>query len=164
MRQVVGLVALGRDDEHTLVLGVLDGATLGGPDGPLLGVVAAVEEPRVGEVAVVRHVDAVGPRPHEGADDGLGEEEAVGVAGLDAGDLDARCDTDDADAVGGRGDRAGGVRAVTVVVVGRDRARHRCPAHAVGAGGGVDVGCEVRVRVVEAGVDVADQHRGAAGA
>src|SRR6266404_4572998 len=47
------------------------------------GVVLAVEQPRVREVAVVRDLDVVGAGPHECAHHCLGEEEAGGVAGLD---------------------------------------------------------------------------------
>jgi hypothetical protein len=57
MGQVVGLVPLRGDDDDAVVLGVLNRPPLRIPDCPLLGVVLAVEQPRVREVAVVGDVD-----------------------------------------------------------------------------------------------------------
>src|SRR5207244_10499130 len=102
-------------------------------------------------------------RPHECADDRLWEEETGGVAGPDPGDLDVRRHADDADAVAGRGARAGGVGAVPVFIVPRRRTLVRYAL--IGAGHAVreiDVGGEVGVRVVEASVDVTYGHGPAA--
>ena len=76
MREIVRLVPLSCDDDSALLLSERDRALLRDPDRTLIGIVLAVEEPRVGEVAVVRDVDPVRAGPHERADDGLREEEA----------------------------------------------------------------------------------------
>ena len=96
--------------------------------------------------------------PHERAHHGLREEEAIGVAGLDPGDPDVGRDAHDPQPVGRRRDGASRVGSVAVVVVGRDLARNGRAAHAVHAVGVIDVRREVRVRVVEARVDVAHDH------
>src|SRR5206468_1985688 len=114
------------------------------------------------EVAVVGHVEAMGSRPHEGADDGLREEEAIRVTCLDAGDPDTGRDPHDADSVGRCRDCAGGVGAVTVVVCGGDCSRNRATGQTVDAVGRVNVGCQVGMRVVETRVNVTDKHAGAA--
>jgi hypothetical protein len=106
---------------------------------------------------VVRHLDVMLGGPHERADHGLGEEEPGGVAGLDPGDAHVGCDADDSESVLGRCDSAGSVRPVAVVVHCGDLARHRDAADTVGARRVVYVGGEVRVRVVQTGIDVADQ-------
>src|SRR5690606_21424201 len=104
---------------------------------------------------------------HERADDVLRVEQAVvRVADLDAGHLDAGRDTGDADAVAGRGDLTGHMGAVVVVV--RVRAPGaftgvRLAADAVGRLGGGEVRGEIRVGVVDTGVDDGDGHLAAAG-
>src|SRR4029450_9223773 len=120
----------------------------------------ALQVPRIGEVAVVRDVDPVRPGPHERADYGLGEEEPVRVSGLDRCDTRARSDSHDSDAVRGRSDDAGRVGPVAVVVL-RGGALHGRSAYTVGAVRDIDVGLQVRVREVDPGVDVADEHAGA---
>src|SRR5690606_11255154 len=164
--QVVVGVAGRRHVQGALELGVQLGPVDRVQDGLLVRVVLAVVQPRVDVVAVVRDLHAVVGGEHEGADDVLRVEEAVvRVAHLDAGDLHARRDTGDADAVAGGGDLTGHVGAVVVLV--RVRApgalagvRHA--ADAVGRLGGGEVRGEVRVGVVDAGVDHGDGHLAAA--
>src|SRR5439155_5202622 len=64
--------------------------------------------------------------------------------------------------VAGRGNGPGGVGAMPVVVVPGRRRGVGSPADARRAVGEVDVGFEVGVLEVHAGVDVADEHRAAA--
>src|SRR5437867_10449847 len=68
MRQVIALVTFSGNDDGPLLHREPDSALLGLPDGPLIRVILAVEEERIGEVAVVGYVDVVSPSPHEGAD------------------------------------------------------------------------------------------------
>ena len=159
----VEVVALRRHDDGARRLRLTDRPPLRLPNGALLGVVATVEQPGVGKIAVVRHVDAVRRDPHVRADHHLREEEAVVVARLDAGDLDVRRDPGDADAIDRGGDRACRVRAMTDEVVAGQQ-RLRSTARAVCAVRGVVVRGEVGVGEVEARVDVADDDlRAAAG-
>src|SRR5262249_52759495 len=146
---------------HTLRLSVVDGALLGLPDSALSGVIDAVEQPRIGEVAVVGYLDVVRGDPHEGADDHFRVEEAGVVSGLDTSDLDAGRGADDAQAIGRCGDRAGGVGAVASRVIVRQQ-RRRAATGAVCALAGVVVGRDVRVAKVEAGVQVGHRDRRAA--
>ena len=72
---VVGVARRG-DIERALALGVQLGPVDRVDDGPLVGVVHAVVQPRVNVVAVVGDLDAVVGGEHEGADDALREEQA----------------------------------------------------------------------------------------
>ena len=112
MLQVDIRVARGSDGEHALALRVPDCALHGLPNRTLTRVVAAVELPRVDEVAVVRDLHPVLGGPDEAADRRLGIDEARVVDDLDRGDLHARGHTGDADAVDRGCDRARDVRAV----------------------------------------------------
>src|SRR5262249_47850092 len=156
VRQVVGLVAVGRAHQRALGLGEPDGPPFRYPDRPLPCVVAAVEQPRVGEVAVVGDVDVVGAGPHERAHHGLGEEESVGIAGLDARQLHVGRDAADTHGVLGSRDNAGGVGAVPVVVHPRCGVGVRGATDTGRAVREVDVRRDVRVGEVQAGVDVSD--------
>ena len=158
-KTAVGVIGCGGHHRHALLLGKPDGPLLRLPDGPLHGIVAAVVLERVREVAVVRDVEVVRPSPNERAHHGLGEEEAVGVAGLDSGDPHVWRDPNNADPVGGRGNSAGRVGAVAVVVVCRHLARYRSSAQAVDTVSTIHVLSKVRVPVVETRVDVTNQHR-----
>src|SRR5207237_10197849 len=117
MGEVVFEVALGRDHGHVLLHRVANGPRLGLPDRPLGGIVLTVEVPGVGKVAVVGHVEVMAAGPDEGADHHLREEEAVVVAGLDAGETDVGRHADDADTVAGGRYGSGGMGAVAVVVL-----------------------------------------------
>ena len=161
MREILALVPHRGDHRDSLRLRELDCPLLRLPDGALDRVVAAVEEIRIGEVAVVRHVDVVRRCPDERADHRFGKEEAGGVARLDSGDLDVRRHADDSESVGGGGDGSGGMGAVAVVVLCR-KSGHRHSAHAVDAVGHVDVLPQVRMVEIDSRIDVAHQHRGAA--
>src|SRR5207247_6255522 len=72
MREILALVPFGRHDGDAVVHREADGALLSLPDRALGRVVAAVEQERVGEVAVVRDVDVVGAGPDERTDHSLG--------------------------------------------------------------------------------------------
>ena len=69
MRHVVGEVALCRDNADSLLHRELDRAGLCLPDRALHRIVPAVEVERVGEVAVVGHIEVMRAGPHEGAHD-----------------------------------------------------------------------------------------------
>ncbi|AJC59254.1 hypothetical protein GZL_06687 [Streptomyces sp. 769] len=163
----VGVARRG-DVHHALVLRVLRRPADRVNDGRLVGVVLAVEHPRVDVIAVVGDLDAVVGGEDEGADHALRIEEAgLGLAHLDGGDLHARRDAGHPDAVAGRGDGARHMRAVGVAdrVVGPPGPGGGVghPAHAVGGLPGREVRFEVRVGVVHAGVDDRHGHLGAAG-
>lgn len=95
-------------------------------------------------------------RPHERADHRFGIEEAVGIAHLHAGNTHMRRHADDADAVGRRGDRPRGVRSMTIVPCRRILVRNATDSRNTVAE--VNVRGEVRVRVIQAGVEIADDH------
>src|SRR5207237_511569 len=90
-------------------------------------------------------VEVVRPSPHECAHHGLGEEETGGVASLDSGDVYVRSHADNAEPVGGRGNGAGRVGAVAVVVVCRHLTRYRSSAQAVDTVSAIHVLSKVRV-------------------
>src|SRR5207247_5592520 len=103
------------------------------------------------------YVDVVSPSPHEGADHRLGEEEPFRVASLDARDLDVGRHSDDAKAIRGCRDGAGGVGPVTMVILGSEPGNWRA-RHTVDAVGHVDVRLEIGMGEVDSCVDVSDQH------
>ena len=161
--------------QHAVVGGVVERPLGGLSDDALLGllgrrvgrVVQAVEQPRVGEEAHVHHVDADVAGVGQRVERGLQEEEAGVLAGADVDERDLGCDAGDAEAVDRRADRAGDVGAVAVVVlVGRvDAGRVLARSVDVGvvddevaAQAPVEVGRDVGVAAVDAGVDDADQH------
>ncbi len=154
--KVVSKVALRRDHNGAVLHSETDRTPFGFPDRALYRIVLAVEVPWIGKVTVVGHVDVVGARPHERADDRLREEETVGVAGSDTGDLDVGSHTDDTDGVLGRRDRPCGVGAVTIEVVAHGE-RSGGAAKTVGAVRGVVVRCEIRMREVETCINVANK-------
>ena len=117
MGQVTVLVACRRHHGNPVAHGEVDGAFFRDVDIALRRVVQAVVQPWVGEVAVVGHVDVMGPCPHEGADDRIRKEVTRGIAGLDPGDSNMRGNPRESFAVVVRGrNRPRGVRAVAVVV------------------------------------------------
>src|SRR5437867_13100144 len=83
MRKIIALVAFRGDNDRALLHGEPDGPLLRLPDRPLLGVVLAVEQERIGKVAVVCDIDMVRTGPDERANNRLREEVAVRVACLD---------------------------------------------------------------------------------
>ena len=126
--------------------------------GGLVGLVGAVVHERVDVVAVVGHVHALEPGPHEAADGVLGVDEAVVVDDLHRCHAGVGGDPDDADAVAGGGDGAGDVGSV---VAGRRVPPGRGAVDPAGVGAvhrvlGVDVGREVGVVGVDAAVEDAD--------
>ena len=123
---------------------------------------AAVEQPRVGEVAVVRHIHIVGTGPHERADNVRWEEVALIIAGFDRGNLHVRRYADNADPVGCRRNRSCCVRTVAVVIEPRSRVLIRNTSHARDTIFEINVGCDIRVRVVETRIDIAYYHLGTA--
>ncbi len=159
MRKVVREISLGRDDGDTLLHGKPDGAVLSLPDRALNRVVLAVEIPGVCEVAVVRHVEMVGARPHERAHDRLGKEEAIRRSCFDRGQPDVGRDADDAEPIPRGGNGAGGVRPVAVVVLPCRGRGVRAAPDAGDAVCEVDVRSEVRMREVDSGVDITREHR-----
>lgn len=159
------LELLGRCDlQRALALCVLLGALDALDDRGLVGVVRAVELPRVRVVAVVGDLEAVVTGPHEAADGVLGEEERGARLGdAHRGDLHARGHADDALAVLGGRDRTGHVRAVGADVPPGARTG---VGLAVGAGRGVrsvEVRGQVLVLVVHTGVQDADLDGGGTG-
>ena len=172
-------VARGRDQRHAVVVRVLGGGKHDLPDRGLLGQLlvgdstrhvvgagCAVVEPRVGVEAHVRHVEplvaGIDERLH-----GLPHEEVARVlAGADVHDRRVRSDAGDADAVAGAGDDSGHVGAVTALVHvgGIDTGRRVARAVDVGpvdrevhAQLLTEVGRDVRMACVDAGVDDADR-------
>ena len=101
--------AIGQD---ALALRVPDRPLHGLPHGTLTRVVAAVELPRVDEVAVVRDLHPVVRGPDEPTYRRLGIDEACIGDDLDRCDLHARSHAGDTDTVDRGCDRAGDVRAV----------------------------------------------------
>ena len=158
VRQIVGLVSLGRDDHRPLLHGKPNSPLFGFPDRALDRIVLAVEKERIREITVVCDVDMMGSCPHKGAHHRLWEKEASGVTGLDRRNPDVGGHTDDADAVGGSGDRAGGMGAMAVVVLG-GQAGDGNASDAVDAVSNVDVLPKVRVIEVYAGIDVSREDR-----
>src|SRR5207247_6925853 len=157
--QVIREVAFSRNDRDAPAERVANRPTLGVPDCPLLGIVAAIEQPRVNKIAVVGHVDLVGGRPHERADNRLGEEKTGGVAGLDPSDLDVGRDPNDAKTVDGRCDGSSCMRAVSIIIIPGRGCGVRHPAQTGYAPGKVDVVDQVRMVDVESRVYVPNDHR-----
>ena len=158
VRQIVGLVSLGRDDHRPLLHGKPNSPLFGFPDRALDRIVLAVEKERIREITVVCDVDMMGSCPHKGAHHRLWEKEASGVTGLDRRNPDVGGHADDADAVGGSGDRAGGMGAMAIVVLG-GQAGDGNASDAVDAVTNVDVLPKVRVIEVDAGIDVSREDR-----
>src|SRR6266851_1700257 len=110
------LVAISSYHHRALLYGKANGAALGLPNGALAGVVAAVEEPGVGEVAVVCDLNVVRACPHKGADNSLWEEESISVTRLDPGDLHIGRYPHNADAILSGGNCARRMGAMSVVI------------------------------------------------
>ena len=130
--EVDALVAGGRDQHDAPLLRVAGGRGDRLDDRPLLLVVAAVEQPRIGEEAHVHDVEVLVARVPEGVDDRLREEEALGRSGLEHDDRGLRGDAGDPDAVDRRGHRPRGVRAVAGEVLERGLVRAVPARHLLG--------------------------------
>ncbi len=168
---VVGVLERGGDG----LLGqrLLGQLLLGDRSGEVVVGRVAVVEPRIGVEAHVDHVEPGVRRVGEGGDRLVQEEVARVLAGADVDDRGVGGHAGRADAVVVGGDDAGDVGAVTALVdvgrvdAGRDLARpvdardvHREVARQLG----VEVGGEVGMGRVDAGVDDADGDAGAGGA
>ena len=146
MGQIIGLIPFRSDHGDALLYRVSDRTLLGFPNGTLLDVISAIEEKGIRKIAVVGHVQVVGARPNERADDSFGGKKARGVARLDAGDLDIRRNAHNANRVLRRSNRACGMRAVPIIVQPSCR---RLVGHAADAGHAVRkiyIGSEIGVR------------------
>src|SRR2546427_6211832 len=109
VRQVIREVSYCSDHRDSLAHSETNGPLLGFPDGSLCWIIVAIEIERIGEVTVVRHVEAVRAGPHERANHRLRKEETVGVACFDTGDPHVRRHPDDTDPVRSSRDCAGRV-------------------------------------------------------
>jgi hypothetical protein len=94
--------------------------------------------------------------PHEGAHNGFWEKEAVCVAGFDPCNLNIWRDADDANAIQCRCNRARRMRAMAVVIVRCDFPWYRHTRYAVAAGSVIHICREVGMRIIETGINVAN--------
>ena len=159
---VDALVTGRRDDRQALVLRVLNRPRGRLEARSLLGVSRAPIDPRVHRVGVIDDVHPVARGPHERTGHVLGVNEAVVIGRLDGDDGRFGGDAVDANVVVVGGDNAGDVRAVVELVappveVLRGDTIHRT-LHGTRR---IDAPLQVGVRILDAGVDDRDGHRGA---
>ena len=159
---VDAFIACRRNNGQPLTLRVLDGSGRSLQAGRLLGIGRAPVDPRVHRIGIVDDVHPVARRPHERAGHVLGVDKAVVVGGLDGDDGRLRGDAVDADIVVIRGDNARDVRAVVELIA---PAKKVLRGHAVDrtlhGALGIDATLQVRMRVLDAGVDDGNRHGGA---
>ena len=132
MVEVDALVAGRGDEDDAALLRVAGGRRDRLDDRLLLLVVAAVEQPRIGEEAHVHDVEVLVTRVAQRVDDRLGEEVPRGGAGLEHDYRRLRRDAGHTHAVDRRGDRARRVSAVAGIVLQRRLVRAVATRHLLG--------------------------------
>ena len=156
------LVAGRRDNGQPLVLRVLNRPRGRLEARSLLGVSRAPIDPRVHRVGVIDDVHPVARGPHERTRHVLGVDEAIVVGRLNGDDGRFGGDAVDADIVVIGGDNAGDVRAVVELVAPPVEVLRGDAVHgALHGTRRIDAPLQVGVRVLDAGVDDRDGHRGA---
>ena len=156
------LVAGRRDDRQALVLRVLNRPRGRLEARSLLRVSRAPIDPRVHRVGVIHDIYPVARRPHERTRHVLGIDEAVVVGRLNGDDGGLGGDAVDTNVIVVGGDNAGDVRAVVELVAPPVEVLRRNAIHrALHGTRRIDAPLQVGMRVLNAGVNNRDGHRGA---
>ena len=163
-RRVVDIDALvtgRRNDGQALVLRVLDGSGGRLEARSLLRVSRAPIDPRVHRVGVIHDIHPVARRPHERTRHVLGIDEAVVVGRLNGDDGGLGGDAVDTNIVVVGGNNARDVRAVVELVAPPVEVLRRNAIHrALHRTRRIDAPLQVGMRVLNAGVNNRDGHRG----